>query len=257
MMLRQHALNLLCEPDLEQKLAHLLSGADDSLDVSQLLKAPSVHFPARPPRPELIDPKLLPKRSLKNREGRVILLHALAHIEHNAINLALDIVWRFAHLPEDFYRDWWQVAREEAEHFLLLRDYLRDLGADYGDFPAHNGLWEMAKRTSDDVLARLHAVPRTLEAHGLDVAPLMREKFLQVGDTRAAEILAKILHDEIGHVALGNRWFYALCAAQNLDPQATAQAIDARYHVPKFAKPFNLAARQQAGFCAAELAEFL
>lgn len=255
-MLREQALALLCEPDLARKLQSLRITPVLPVEPSRQLVPPVENFPARPARPELIDPKFLPKRSLQSREGRVILLHALAHIEHNAINLALDIVWRFAHLPADFYRDWWQVACEEAEHFLLLRDYLRDLGADYGDFPAHNGLWEMAQRTSDDVLARLHAVPRTLEAHGLDVAPMMREKFLQVGDVRAAEILAKILHDEIGHVALGNRWFYALCAAQNRDAQATAQAIDAHYNVPKFAKPFNLSARQQAGFHAQELAKW-
>lgn len=255
-MLRAHALDLLTNASLEEKLQALASTATHAVDTAQSFPEPPAPFPKRAARPQLVPPTKVPKRGLKTRTGRLMLLHALAHIECNAIDLALDIIWRFAKLPEAFYRDWWRVAKEEALHFSLVRDYLRDLGADYGDFAAHNGLWALAERTQDDVLARLALVPRIVEAHGLDVAPEMRDKFLQVGDTRAAEILQRILTDEIGHVSLGNHWFYMICAQRQLDPIEHAQRLSERYHAPKFSKYFNLEARTLAGFLPQELAQF-
>src|SRR5262249_26426557 len=147
-------------------------------------------------------------------------IHALAHIELNAIDLALDICWRFPGMPDDFYRQWMGVAQEEALHFELLRDHLRSLGFDYGSFPAHNALWEMAEKTREDLLARLALVPRTLEARGLDASPPLKAKLVSVGDKRAGEILDIILRDEIGHVAIGNHWYRWLCAERGLDPLA-------------------------------------
>ena len=162
----------------------------------------------------------VPRRSPFTPEGRAALLHAIAHIEFNAINLALDAAWRFAGMPRAYYLDWLRVAREEALHFRLLREHLRSLGHDYGDFDAHDGLWAMAEKTRDDVLARMALVPRTLEARGLDATPPMQAKLRRAGDARAVEILDIILRDEIGHVAIGNRWYRWLCARDGLDPRA-------------------------------------
>jgi uncharacterized ferritin-like protein (DUF455 family) len=196
----------------------------------------------------------LAQRSMRTVEGRAALLHALAHIEFNAINLALDAAWRFAGQPQAFYRDWLQVAREEALHFELLRDHLRTLGFAYGDFPAHNALWEMAEKTRHDVLARVALVPRTLEARGLDASPPIKAKLVGAGDTRAGEILDIILHDEIGHVAIGNRWYRWLCAQRGLDPVATYEHLAAVHQAPRPRAPFNLEARRAAGFEDDELA---
>ena len=211
-------------------------------------------LPGRPALPSLVAPAQLRQRSMHTAQGRVVLLHALAHIEFNAINLALDAVWRFANMPERYYTDWSTVAAEEAQHFLLLRAHLQSLGHDYGDFPAHNGLWEMVERTSSDVLARMALVPRTLEARGLDAAPPMRAKLAAAGDHRAAEILDVILRDEIGHVAIGNHWFRWLCAERGLEPVAAYAELAAHYHAPPQRGPFNLDARRSAGFDEAELA---
>jgi len=186
--------------------------------------------------------------------GRAAQIHAMAHIEFNAINLALDAVVRFSQLPPAYYTDWLRVADEEALHFDLLAQHLSSLGFAYGDFPAHNGLWEMAERTCDDVLARMALVPRTLEARGLDASPLVRAKLWQAGDHRAAEILDVILRDEIGHVAVGNRWFYFLCDARHLDPLSTQIDLAERYRAPRLHGPYNLQARALAGFHASELA---
>ena len=144
---------------------------------------------------------------MRTLEGRAALIHALAHIEFNAINLALDAIWRFADMPQTYYRDWLKVAVEEAYHFSLLSTHLQTLGFKYGDFTGHNSLWEMADRTKSDVLARMALVPRTMEARGLDASPPLRNKLAQAGDTDAAKILDIILRDEIGHVAIGNHWF--------------------------------------------------
>ena len=186
-------------------------GADERID-----EAPGI--PGRPDRPALVAHTQLKQRSVGSLEGRAALLHALAHIELNAIDLALDICWRFDGLPDDFYRQWLGVAREEALHFELLRDHLATLGLRYGDFPAHDGLWQMAQRTRHDLLARLALVPRTLEARGLDASPAVKAKLVAAGDHRAGEILDIILRDEIGHVAVGNHWYRWLCAQRGARP---------------------------------------
>ncbi len=193
------------------------------------------------------------QRSVNTVEGRAALIHAIAHIELNAIDLALDAVWRFAGMPDEFYRQWVGVAREEAYHFTLLRDHLRAMGYEYGDFPAHNALWEMAEKTKGDVLARVALVPRTLETRGLDASPPLRAKLVNAGDHRAGEILDIILRDEIGHVALGNRWYRWLCEQRGLDPVATYTELAEKYGAPKPRGPFNLEARRAAGFTEEEL----
>ena len=186
-------------------------------------------------------------------EGRAALIHALAHIEFNAINLALDVTWRFSGLPDAFYREWAHVAREEAYHFMLLREHLLKHEHEYGDFPAHNGLWEMAEKTKGDLLARLALVPRTLEARGLDASPAIRSKLAAVGDHEGAAILDIILRDEIGHVAVGNRWYRYVCNERGLDPIATYAHLAEQYRAPKLRGPFNREARLAAGFEAAEI----
>ncbi len=208
----------------------------------------------RPPRPEWVAPTRVPKRSLGSLEGRAALIHALTHIEFNAINLALDAACRFAGLPPGYYADWIRVAGEEAHHFQLLRNHLRTLGFDYGDFVAHGGLWDMAAKTAHDPLARMALVPRVLEARGLDVTPGLRTRLAQAGDARAAQILAVIERDEIGHVAIGNRWYAWLCAERGLDPLETFVQLIAEHHAPAPRPPFAWAARRAAGFSAAELA---
>ncbi|MDR5813869.1 MULTISPECIES: ferritin-like domain-containing protein [unclassified Caballeronia] len=210
-------------------------------------------LPGRPARPALVEPSALKRRGMQSEAGRAVLLHALAHIEFNAINLALDAVWRFPAMPEDFYLDWLKVAAEEAHHFSLLSARLAEFGHAYGDFPAHDGLWDMAQRTRGDVLGRMALVPRTLEARGLDASPPIRKRLAQAGDHASAAILDIILRDEIGHVLIGNRWFRFLCDARQLDPHATYESLAARYHAPRLRGPFNFEARREAGFDEAEL----
>ncbi len=208
--------------------------------------------PGRPPRPELVDPRDTPKRSLGSSEGRAVMLHAFAHIEFNAINLALDAAWRFRDMPRAFIDDWLRVAHEEARHFRLIRDYLRDLGYDYGQWPAHNGLWEMVCKTRHDVLHRMALVPRVMEARGLDVTPGLMQRFGQAGDSRAVDILQVIYDEEIGHVAIGNRWFHFCCAQRELEPRETFQQL-IRDYFGRLRGPFNRPARLQAGFDEDEL----
>jgi uncharacterized ferritin-like protein (DUF455 family) len=211
-------------------------------------------IPGRPERPRLVGHITLKPPSMRTPAGIAALVHAIAHIEFNAINLALDACWRFAGMPEAFYRDWLRIAQEEAKHFTLLRDHLLGLGFDYGDFDAHNALWDMAERTKHDVLARIALVPRTLEARGLDASPAVRAKLVGAGDHRAGAILDVILHDEIGHVLAGNRWFRFLCEQRGLEPVATYAELAARYQAPRLRAPFNLDARRAAGFDEEELA---
>jgi uncharacterized ferritin-like protein (DUF455 family) len=257
-MAREAALAALIEPDPSHKVARALAlRADLQSGRLRIDPAASVQpavgcaLPGRPDKPALIPAQQMPRRNPRDPKGHAALLHAIAHIEFNAINLALDVVWRFPSLPEDFYRDWVHVAAEEAEHFTLLRTHLRDKGAEYGDFPAHNGLWDMAEKTSADLLARMALVPRTLEARGLDVNPSIRAKLAAAGDARGAQILDRILADEIGHVAIGNRWYHWACAGRA--PIATYDALAAQYGAPRSKPPFNREARLQAGFSAAEL----
>lgn len=227
------------------------------LETSDLAAAESGSgIPGRPARPELVSPLQVKHRSMGTPEGRAALIHALAHIEFNAINLALDALWRFASMPRDFYADWLQVADEEAYHFTLLADHLATLGHAYGDFTAHNALWDMAESTKGDVLARIALVPRTLEARGLDAAPPVRAKLAQAGDQAAAEILDIIMRDEVGHVLIGNRWFNWLCEQRQLDPVAIFAQLCQRHRAPPLRGPFNLAARRAAGFSDEEMLMF-
>lgn len=209
--------------------------------------------PGRPARPLLVPPRQVPQRGLGSPAGRAALVHALVHIEFNAIALALDAVWRFADLPSAYYTDWLRVADEEALHFELLQAHLHSLGAAYGDCAAHDGLWDLARSTAGDVLARMALLPRTLEARGLDVTPGLRARLVHAGDSAIGPILDIILRDEIGHVAVGNRWFHALCAQRGLDPMATQRSLAQQHRAPRPRGPYNLSARRQAGFSAEEL----
>ena len=262
MELRHRALQVLCLADPEQKAAAALELFAQAATLSIADTAPAAPtdpdaLPGRPERPELLRHTQVARRSPATPEGRAILIHAIAHIEFNAINLALDAVWRFDGMPRDYYLDWMRVAAEEAKHFRLLRDHLRSQGHDYGDFPAHQGLWTMCEKTAHDITARMALVPRTLEARGLDATPLIQAKLRAVGaaDALAAcDILDVILRDEIGHVAIGNRWYGWLCERQSLEPVAHYRALVRQYGAPRLKGPFNTAARQQAGFSAEELA---
>jgi uncharacterized ferritin-like protein (DUF455 family) len=203
--------------------------------------------PGRPERPALVSPKDVPQRGLGSAAGRAALLHAVAHIEFNAINLALDAAWRFKGLPESYYQDWLSVAKDEARHFGLVQQRLQALGFAYGDFPAHNGLWEAAEKTRHDVLVRMACVPRVLEARGLDVTPAMIVRLEQVQDPDSAAVLKIILAEELGHVAIGSRWFLYFCQARGLAPEATFKQLLQDYGMV-LKPPFNTEARLQAGF---------
>jgi uncharacterized ferritin-like protein (DUF455 family) len=253
---RQRALEILClsEPLAKAAQARQLFAdiAVNDIDPETLFDAPAT-LPGRPALPRLVPPKSVPTRSPFTLEGRAALLHAVTHIEFNAINLALDAVWRFAGMPIDFYCDWLRVASEEALHFTLLREHLLSLGCDYGGFDAHDGLWTMTQRTAHDVTARMALVPRTLEARGLDAAPPMQAKLRKAGDLRAVEILDVILRDEVGHVAIGNHWYRWLCARDGHDPVALYAELALRYQAPRLRPPFNTDARRAAGFTEAEI----
>lgn len=252
--LRRQALGVLlqCDPDSKAQAAL-------SLDVETLCEAAEeIHEPAgipgRPERPALVPHTEVKHRSVGSMEGRAALIHALAHIEFNAIDLALDLAWRFPGMPDEFYRQWVTIAKEEAYHFTLLRDHLRVMGFDYGSFPAHNALWEMAEKTKHDILARIALVPRTLEARGLDASPPIKAKLVGAGDKKAGDILDVILRDEIGHVSVGNRWYRWLCEQRGLDHIATYEELAHKHGAPRLRGPFNMEARRAAGFDADELA---
>lgn len=227
------------------------SGGLDS--AAAALRAP-IDRPGQPPKPELVPAQGVPRRRPDTTQGRAALVHALAHIEFNAINLALDAAHRFAGMPPAYYADWVVVAHEEALHFELLATHLATLGHAYGDFPAHGGLWEMALKTAHDPLVRMALVPRVLEARGLDATPRIVDKLRAANDARLVEILAIVERDEIGHVAIGSRWFGWLCAQRGVEPEATFRRLLVEYDAPALKPPFNLAARRQAGFSEPELA---
>ena len=252
--LRRQALQLLLERDADAKAAgtRAIDAANGEVGAAEALAAPA-GIPGRPAKPELVAHTKLKTRSVHTLEGRAALIHAIAHIELNAIDLALDIAWRFNAQPDAFYRQWLTVAREEALHFTLLRDHLRTLGFEYGSFAAHNSLWEMAEKTRFDLLARLALVPRTLEARGLDASPPIKAKLLAAGDEAGAAIIDVILRDEIGHVAIGNHWYRVQCLARGLDPIATYAQLAAEHKAPRPRGPFNFPARRAAGFDEAEL----
>ena len=256
--LKQHALRCLIYPHAQAKADAVRTLATD-FHAGHLLPALQVNdlnaaIPGVPEKPTLVPPLNVQRRNMRTVEGRAVMIHALAHIEFNAINLALDAIWRFDDMPPQYYIDWLKVADEEAYHFGLLNAHLASFGYTYGDFDGHNSLWEMVDRTKDDVLARMALVPRTMEARGLDASPSLRNKLAQAGDNKAADILAIILRDEIGHVAIGNVWFNWLCEARKLEPMATYAALAVQYSAPKLRPPFNLDARRKAGFTEAELA---
>ncbi|MEN1728791.1 MAG: ferritin-like domain-containing protein [Pseudomonadota bacterium] len=207
----------------------------------------------RPERPELVAPGKLKKRSLGSVEGRQALIHAIAHIEFNAINLGLDAALRFGGMPDEFYVDWLSVAVDEARHFRMLNDRLIELGVFYGAFPAHGGLWEMAERTAHDVMIRMALVPRVLEARGLDVTPGMIERLNGAGDHETVRLLRIILEEEERHVAIGSHWFSLLCQQRGLDPDTTFATLLDEYFNGSLRGPFNLPARRRAGFSEPEL----
>ena len=249
---RGAAFTALLEADPAEKvrLTRAAHAAADSTGTDLVLAAGAA---GRPSRPELVHPARVLQRGLGSTAGRSALIHAITHIEFNAINIALDAVCRFCGMPAAYYTDWMQVATEEALHFSLLAAHLQTLGHAYGDFPAHNGLWEMADLTRDDVLARMALVPRILEARGLDVTPAIRAKLAHQGDIAAAEILDIILADEVGHVAIGNHWYRWLCDKRGVDPMRIFGQLMIKHRAPKIRPPLNRAARLAGGFTVAEL----
>ncbi len=212
--------------------------------------------PGRPARPRLVAPREVARRGLGSAAGRAALVHAVAHIELNAIDLAWDAVYRFREFPDAYVQDWVAVADDEARHYGLLAARLAQLGHAYGDFDAHNGLWEMAQRTAGDPLRRMALVPRVLEARGLDVTPGMIARLRAVGDESTAAILETILREEVAHVAAGSRWFGWCCARQGLDPAPTFRALLAEVSPGLLRGPLNRGARLEAGFSPAELEAF-
>lgn len=213
-----------------------------------------IRMPGRPPKPALVHPRDLSKRGLGTQEGRAAFIHAIAHIEFNAIDLAWDAVYRFRGMPDAYYADWVSVANDEARHFVMLRERLQQLGYDYGDFDAHNGLWEMAEKTAHDGLARMALVPRVLEARGLDVTPGMIVKLKSLGDAATVGILETILREEVAHVAAGSHWFRWFCERAGVEPEARFRELLAEYARNVLRGPFNIEARSAAGFGEDELA---
>jgi uncharacterized ferritin-like protein (DUF455 family) len=245
-------------PDPHEKCTAVLSlgrAADEGrLDWDDESVVEPVQSPGRPERPELIDPARVPRRRLGTAGGRAALVHAIAHIEFNAINLALDAACRFRGMPREFHRDWLSVAVDEARHFRMLDERLRAMGHAYGDFPAHNGLWEMAEKTAGSCLVRMALVPRVLEARGLDVTPGMIDRLATAGDHETVAALEVILAEEVRHVAIGTHWFRHCCDAEGLEPLETfLDLLRTHYHrLPR--GPFNLDARYEAGFTEDEMA---
>lgn len=236
------------------KVAQLQQGhAAGSLSMQADSPVQELLEPGRPTRPVLVSPLAVPRRKVGSLEGRAAMIHAIAHIEFNAINLALDAAYRFRQFPPEYYADWLRVAGEEAQHFQMLDTHLRTLGFEYGDFPAHDGLWDMAQKTAHDPLVRMALVPRLLEARGLDATPAIQAKLRSQGDTQAAAILDIILRDEIGHVAVGNRWYAHCCRIRNVDPVLQFQQLLQVYDAPRYRGDLNWPARLAAGFTPAEL----
>jgi uncharacterized ferritin-like protein (DUF455 family) len=260
MELRSTALHLLQGQDpvlLVQSMHSMWSQRGEwRVDPDDQFTHPPGPFPGRPPRPRLCPPQNVPSRSVHTTHGLAGMVHAICHIEFNAIHLALDAIWRFPGLPEAYYRDWWQVAYEESTHFQKLHQLLQHMGHVYGDFDAHDGLWQMCEKTAHDVIARMALVPRTLEARGLDATPIIQTKLALTDSPFASEfkaILDIILRDEIGHVAVGNRWYRWLCEQHQLDPLTHYPALVQRHTAPRLKPPFNQQARLDAGFTQEEI----
>ena len=265
--LRHAALKALCEPNPEKKVAfsHVLHKEFATYNIAnEVLRDSDIVLPGRPELPALTHPAQVPRRSPLTLEGRAAMIHAICHIEFNAINLALDALWRFDGMPTAYYEDWALVAKEESHHFSLLRAHLQGMDTkldgtprwDYGDFAAHDNLWAMCDLTRDDITARMALVPRTLEARGLDATPLIQGKLRQAATPdalRAVAILDIILRDEVGHVAIGNHWYRWLCERDGLEPVAHYAVLTERYKAPKLKPPFNEPARLRAGFTRDEI----
>ena len=257
--LRQLARDCLIESDpyikydFIREIECLQNTLDYELSTNEQIDIKEDLVPGRPSKPILVKPLDVKKRAMHTLEGRATAIHALAHIEFNAINLALDAVWRFSSMPKAFYIDWLKVAFEEAKHFYLLNQHLKSIGYSYGDFPAHDSLWEMVEKTKNDIVARMALVPRTMEARGLDAVPLIRSRFLQVKDVEKVHILDIILREEIGHVEIGNKWFNFLCHKKEIDPIKTYFILSKEYKAPQLRGPFNMEARIKAGFTEEEL----
>jgi uncharacterized ferritin-like protein (DUF455 family) len=250
------AANVLLCADPSEKCAGaaaLLEALEKGQLTAEVLTAHPVGGPGIPARPQLVDPREVPRRSLGSRAGHAALIHAVCHIEFSAINLALDAIARFAGMPADYYRDWVRVAAEEAEHFCLISNHLATLGYAYGDLPAHAGLWHTAERSAHDVLVRMALVPRVMEARGLDVTPDMIERLQSIDDHAGAAILTRILEDEVGHVAVGSRWFRYACAERGLPAEETFHALVRRELGGLRASVINRDARLAAGFSTDEL----
>ncbi len=248
---------VLYQADIEQKIqitniAHSACKAETlSLQSDSVVK--DISLVSFPDQPELLPPKQMPRRSLHTPAGQAAFFHALAHIEFVAIYLAWDIIYRFRELPAAFYHDWLQVAAEEALHFQLLRQHLKQFGIDYGDLPAHRGLWDHAIDTADDLLARLAIVPRCMEARGLDVTPAMIGKFKKLNDPDSVVLLSRILEDEVGHVKTGSYWFKFFCQRQQKDFRQTYRDLLDQYFIGKPKGPFNREMRIIAGFTPEEI----
>jgi uncharacterized ferritin-like protein (DUF455 family) len=262
--LRQTAYDAFISQNIEQKMtiAGVLYAYTAIDSIAKIKLKNSQTQPGIPEKPELREPLNVDKRSPFTPAGHAALMHAICHIEFNAVNLALDAIWRFDRMPDQYYLDWAKVAKEEAYHFTLLQNHLKSIAYDenkhygYGDFPAHTGLWTMCEKTKDDIVARMALVPRTLEARGLDATPLIQAKLRKVKTLYAAaatEILDIILRDEIGHVAIGNHWYRWLCRRDQLDPLAHYGLLHAKHTAPRLKPPLNLQARLQAGFSPQEI----
>ncbi len=209
--------------------------------------------PGRLNKPEIVMPKDLNKRKWGKEEGRAALIHSLAHIELTAINLAWDSVYRYRDMPKEYYQDWVHCAEEEAVHFTMLRDRLREMGYDYGSFPAHNELWKMAVNTADDLMDRMGMVHRVFEARALDVVPVTLKKFEAQNDTSMVKALNTICNDEIAHVSAGTRWFHYRCEQEQIDPDETFFSLIHKYMKKPLSGPFNHEARLKTGFSQNEL----
>ena len=230
-----------------------LDHALGNLPIQQGGAVEPISDPGRPAKPVLVEARQLPRRGLGSVGGRAALMHAVAHIEFNAINLAWDAVYRFRDMPDTYYADWVAVAADEARHFGMVCERLEALGFSYGDFDAHNGLWDMAVRTAGSCLERMALVPRVLEARGLDVTPAMIERLRQVGDNESVALLEVILDEEVAHVGAGTRWFHWCCERADVEPDATFDQLVEKHLHGCVKGPFNVEARLAAGFSHAEL----
>lgn len=247
---------ILCR-DATEKCArtHELVQNFSSVQSSGNTTVNEITLPGYPQNLKLVPPRDLKRRGISSQSGRNILMHAIAHIEFNAINLALDAAYRFRDQPEEYYRDWLSVADDEARHFSMIRQYLNDHDCEYGDLPAHNGLWDMAVKTQSNIVARMALVPRVLEARGLDVTPGMIQRLQRADDLVAVDILKVIYEDEIGHVDIGSRWFFYHCRVRGIEPRTTFLEMIEKHMHGELRGPFNISARLMAGFDEMELSE--